>query len=132
MAHVTSAAARRKIFIIVEPADQPGVFAAKIDGRLICQSRTPFCTSARLLIERGYAPGAILVMRHAGNSTDALTATIGAAARLTVEEGDREPRFRLWRPFQAGVVKAPMRPNGPAGVQGQPGSFSALVGSRSS
>jgi hypothetical protein len=70
-------------------------------------------------------------MRHLGDSTDALTATIGAAARLTVEEGDREPRFRPWKPFQAGAVKPPMRPNGPAGVEGQPGSFSALVGSGS-
>ena len=131
MAHVTARAAARKIFLIVEPADQPGVFAAKIDGRPICRSRTPFCTSARLLIERGYAPGAILVMRHAGNSTDALTATIGAAARLTVEEGDREPRFRLWKPFRAGAVKPPMRPSGPAGVRGQPGSFGALAGSSS-
>jgi hypothetical protein len=128
MAHVTRAAAQRKIFVVVEPADQPGVFAAKVDGRLICRSRTPFCTSARLLIERGYAPGAIMVMRHVGNSTDALIATIGAAARLTVEEGDREPRFRFWKPFRAGAVKPPIRPNGPAGVLGQPGKFSALVG----
>jgi hypothetical protein len=85
--------------IIVEPADQPGTFLAKIDGKLICKPRTPFCTVARVLIERGYPPGALLVMRHAGSDTDSLRATIAAAAKLAVRD-DRQgrPRFVDYRP----------------------------------
>ena len=38
-------------------------------------------------------------MRHAGSDTDALTAQIGAAAKLRVKEDRKGPRFVPWEPF---------------------------------
>ena len=40
-------------------------------------------------------PGTVLVMRHAGSDVDALTAKLGVAARLTVDEG--RTNFRAWK-----------------------------------
>jgi hypothetical protein len=84
------------IIITVEPAGRD-LFSARLNGRLLCKNRTPFCTAARSLLEQGYAPGSILTLRHIGSQTDCLRATIGAAARLTIEEGEWAPRFRPWK-----------------------------------
>jgi hypothetical protein len=42
----------------------------------------------------------VLIMRHADSDHDALTAAVGVAAGLTVEEEtkDGKSRFRKWRP----------------------------------
>jgi hypothetical protein len=98
--------------ITVKPTDQHGLFEAALDGKLICKSRTPFCTAARVLLERGYPPGAIIVLRHVGSDTDSLRATIAAAAKLTVQDDDRgTPRFRPWKPFSRAAVTPPVRSN---------------------
>ena len=48
----------------------------------------------------GVDPATVLVLRHAGSSTDALKATVGAAAKLAVRENDQGgPTFALWQPF---------------------------------
>lgn len=68
-------------------------FAAHYDGRLLCTSRTPFLSAARVLLAEGHDPAIKIAMRHAGSDTDCLTSTIGVAAQLTVNETANAPRF---------------------------------------
>jgi hypothetical protein len=87
------------LVIIVDPVGHRGRFRAQLDERvLVASSRTPFCDAARVLVAEGFDPATRIAMRHAGSATDALTATVGGAAQLTVEEGDRLPHLRRWRP----------------------------------
>jgi hypothetical protein len=75
------------------------LFDGKVDGQVVVERSTqPFLDGARRLIKLGYDPKVTLVMRHAGSDVDALRATIGAAARLTVNEGEDAPRFVRWEP----------------------------------
>jgi hypothetical protein len=73
-----------RIYLVVAPT-RAGMFEARIDGLLICTSRQPFLDAARVLLAEGFAPDAYLVMRHVGSAHDSLSASIGAAAQLTVE-----------------------------------------------
>jgi hypothetical protein len=84
------------------PKSWAGVFEAWLDGRLLCVSRVPFCSAARVLLAEGVAPETVLQMRHAGSGTVALEAKLGVAAGLTVAE---EPRvhFAAWKVFQGFV-----------------------------
>jgi hypothetical protein len=94
------------LVIVVEPVGHRGRFRARLDGRVVvASSRTPFCDAARALLAEGIDPATRIVMRHAGSATDALTATVAVAAKLTVEDGDDSPRFRKWRP----LLKGPSR-----------------------
>jgi hypothetical protein len=94
------------LVIVVEPVGHRGRFRAGLDGRvLVASSRTPFCDAARVLLADGVAPPTRIVLRHANSATDALTATMAVAAKLTVEDGDDSPGFRKWRP----LLKAPSR-----------------------
>lgn len=77
-----------------------GLFAARLADRLLCVSRDPFCGAARALLADGHLLGDVLVMRHAGSLTDALTATLGVAAKLTVAEDRGAPRHRPWKAWQ--------------------------------
>jgi hypothetical protein len=89
----------RSYLITVSPVG-PGRYLAQLGGEvLIASSRQPFLDSARILLGRGVAPGALLVMRHEGDPTVAAVAgTVGWAAEYTVEEADRGvPRFRPWK-----------------------------------
>jgi hypothetical protein len=56
-----------------------------MNNQLICTSRQPLLDAARVLLAEGFAPDAYLVMRHIGSAHDSLSASIGAAAQLTVE-----------------------------------------------
>jgi hypothetical protein len=92
------------LVILVAPvrAAPPGYFRATLDtGELLCAaSRQPFLDGCRVLIERGYPPARVAVMRHAGSETDSFRATLRRAARLTVaERADEVPRFALWKPL---------------------------------
>ena len=95
------------MIIIVNPAPYEkgrpnkvtGKFEARLeDGRMLVRaSRTPFFDSARRLLDEGVDPGTILIMRHKGSTVDALRATVGAAAKLTVAERDASgPRIEKW------------------------------------
>jgi hypothetical protein len=98
--------------IVVEPVGHRGRFQARLDGRvLVASSRTPFCDTARVLLADGVDPAARIVMRHACSSTDALTSTVGGAAKLTVEEGDRVPYFRRWKPLSRAAEGPGFAPN---------------------
>ena len=74
-------------------------------------SRQPFLDAARALLLDGCDSVTILTMRHAGSDIDALRSTVGAAAKLTVEEGDRTaPSFRSWKAFPCAAVAPPIVP----------------------
>jgi hypothetical protein len=92
------------IAILVEPIDHHGRFRAYADGRMIvASSRQPLLDVARALMSQGHDPLTMLVLRHAGSGIDSLMATIGVAARLTVEErkdGTKTPRFAPWKPWE--------------------------------
>lgn len=94
--------------IIITPASSSGErFEARLYGedRVLCVSRTPFFDAARELIAGGYDPNLMLVLRHAGSDTDRLSAKLGTAASLTVEETDYGPKLRRWKAFSALAVK---------------------------
>jgi hypothetical protein len=100
------------LVIIVDPVGHRGRSRAQLDGRvLVASSRTPFCDAARVLVAEGFDPATRIVMRHAGSATNALTATMGGAAQLTVEEGDRVPYFRRWRPSPRAARVPGIAPN---------------------
>ena len=77
-----------------------GLFEAHLDDRLLCTSRQPFVTAARVLVSEGHDPDSTLVMRHAGSNVDALSAKLGVAARLTVNEA--RSAFERWKAFSDG------------------------------
>jgi len=100
--------------IIVSPA-QPGRFEARLDGEVLCTSRTPFLSAARVLLTRGALPDDQLAMSHAGSNTAAMRAAVGAAAKLTVDEtsGNGTPRFRPCDPPQMSKQPPPAADYGP-------------------
>jgi hypothetical protein len=91
---------RKSVELVVAPVERPGHFRAQLDHRELVTSRQPFLDSARVLLGEGRDPTTVLVMRHAGSQTESLRATIGAAAKVTVAEGELDPpRLRAWKPF---------------------------------
>jgi hypothetical protein len=84
------------IVITVTPiARRRDLYIGRLDGGATLKrpSKQPFLDGARRLLELGYDPSTMLVMRHTGSDTDCLTAQIGAAARLRVKEDRGGPRF---------------------------------------
>jgi hypothetical protein len=113
------------LVIVVEPIGHRGRFRARRDGRvLVASSRTPFCDAARALLADGVASATRIVMRHADSATDALSATVAVAAKLTVEESDDSPRFRKWRPLS----KAPSRSEGAPRIAPNDAAATTLAG----
>ena len=87
------------------------LFDGSIDGRrIVKRSTTPFCDAARVLLAEGIKPDTILVMRHNGSASDALRASVWAAAKLTVQDAGGPPRFKPWTPYNA-VVSGPVSPS---------------------
>jgi hypothetical protein len=103
------------IIIIVSAATTAGRYQARLasDGTLLVVSRKqPFFDGARRLLELGYAPDTVLVMMYANSDIECLRAPLGAAAALTVAEGDRDPpRFRRWKPMRPREGSPPVAPN---------------------
>ena len=81
-----------------------GRFEARLGDRTVCVSSKPFLDAARVLLAEGGDPGTVLQMRHQGSATIALRSTVGAAAKLTIDEAG--PRFAVWRPFTAALPVA--------------------------
>jgi hypothetical protein len=105
---------RKSVDLVVSPVGRPGHFRAQLGHRELVTSRQPFLDSARVLLGEGCDPTTVLVMRHAGSKTNSLRATIGAAAKLTVAEGERDPpRFRAWKPFVSRAAAPRTRQNKP-------------------
>jgi hypothetical protein len=84
--------------ILVETVDRRGWFRARLGDRIIVESsKQPFFDAARVLMAEGCDPAITLIMWHAGAATDALTAKVGAAARLTIREDRGAPEFVPYR-----------------------------------
>jgi hypothetical protein len=83
-----------RVVIVVAPVGRGKFRASLEDGpELVPASATPFLGACRKLLDLGcYDPRQRAVMRHLGTDHDALSATIGAAAGLTVAESGT-PRF---------------------------------------
>jgi hypothetical protein len=97
------------------------LFDARVDGRLIVKrSTTPFCDACRVLLAEGIAPGTPIVMRHGYDGCDALKATVGVAAKLTVSD-DRlgKPIFTKHKPYDGPASTAVSPPISPAQDAGQ-------------
>ena len=81
------------------------VYDARLVGEkeLLCSSNTVFLDAARHLLKSGRAePDDILIMQHASSNTEALRATVGTAAKLTIEERRTGPHcinFVPWKPM---------------------------------
>src|SRR4051794_29488782 len=74
-------------------------YEARLDGAVVCRSRTPFFSAAHVLLKAGYAPDTVLTMIHEGADTVSLRSTLGSAAKLAVVENSREgPRFDRYQP----------------------------------
>lgn len=85
-----------------------GRFAASFGQRLICESKTPFFTAARILQREGMADDTPISMTHEGSPIVALRSTVGEAADRIVEETDQKgPRFKTYRPMASNM--APQR-----------------------
>jgi len=85
--------------ITIEEVQGRGRYRAQLaDGSpLLSSSRQPFLDGARELLKRGIDPATRIVLRRVGSSVDSLRSTVGAAAKLTVQENDRRgPRFGPW------------------------------------
>ena len=96
------------IEIIVTPQGA-GRFMACLGERVILKSsRQPLLDAARVLLAEGVDPKACIQMRHAGSKHVALSATVGKAAKLTVDEHSGTV-FAKWRPLSVSAVSPPMR-----------------------
>ena len=76
------------------------------------RSRQPFLDAARKLLELGYDPQTILIMRHSKTGTESLRGPIGEAAKLTVIERPNGPKFELYE--SAASIRSRMPPKSPA------------------
>jgi hypothetical protein len=84
------------------------LFDGTVDGCWSSAARLSRCLMARVCCWlMAIDPATKLVMRHEGQEHDALRATVGAAAKLTVEEGKRRPVFRPWRPRETAGTALP-------------------------
>jgi len=70
---------------------------------------------ARELLASGYPATAVIAMKHAGSGVEALRSTVGAAARLTVENNEQgRPIFRQLRGPQTRGAPPPLLAEGGA------------------
>jgi hypothetical protein len=77
-----------------------GRFAASVGQRLLCESKTPFFTSARILQAEGIPDNTPITMTHEGSSVVALRSTIGEAASKIVHETETAgPKLKRYRPM---------------------------------
>jgi hypothetical protein len=76
------------------------VYEASLNGEVLCRSRMPLLSAARVLLGRGADPDIELRMVRFGSDTTVVRARLGDAAGLTVHEGDKSgPRFAKYEPF---------------------------------
>jgi hypothetical protein len=74
------------------------LYDGKIYGRVvITRSTQPLCDACRVLIAEGMASETRIVMRHEGSDIDCLISTVGAAAKVTISEGERRPIAVRWQ-----------------------------------
>jgi hypothetical protein len=83
-----------------------GRFAASLGQRLLCESKTPLFTSARILQAEGAPNDSPITMTHEGSSVVAMRSTVGEAASKIVHETDKEgPKLKRYRPMSNQVSR---------------------------
>ena len=82
-------------------------YLARVGGRQIGTFKTPLLSAARILAADGIEPDTPIVMRWANSKTVSMRSTVGAAATLTVEEGDGAPRFVKHQPWSSNRMPIP-------------------------
>ena len=89
------------VLVVAERKRRDGKYSAWHGGQLVVENvREPFLDAARVLLAYGLDPNARYVMRRSVDGRDDLVSTLGTAAKLKVEEGDRNgPLIRLWKPW---------------------------------
>jgi hypothetical protein len=107
---------------------RPDAYSAQVSGRGACRSRQPFLDAARALLAAGHDPATVLVLRRAESDIDCLRATIGTAAKLTVEESAHGPVFRRHKMASLSAVAAPRVTAIEFCDAGQPGLVGAALG----
>ncbi|WP_338821501.1 hypothetical protein WDM22_22640 [Bradyrhizobium septentrionale] len=84
-------------------ANRHGLYRAELaDGTVLCLSRQPFLDGARALIAAGFNPGSVLIGWMRDSTAWALSATLGRAAKLTVDE--TRTCFARWKAFSSSAV----------------------------
>lgn len=79
-----------------------GFYEAHLGSTVLCRSKTPFLSAARVLLEANHAPETQLTMTHEGSTVVAMRATVGTAAAQSVVDNDSNgPRFTPYRAFNA-------------------------------
>lgn len=63
------------------------LYEASVNGEVLCLSRTPLLTAARLLMRRGVDPNTELRMVRLGSNVTIMRSRIGDAAELAVVGG---------------------------------------------
>lgn len=112
----TPTASTAAIVILAVPVGAGRYDACVEDGPFLAHATSaPFLTGCRRLIELGYAPDQVAVMRHAGSTIDSLRAKIGVGAGLMVADGpDGRPRFRRWKAPPSWEGSPPIAPDASA------------------
>ena len=73
-------------------------YAAYLGDTLVCISKTPLLSAARVLLSEGATAETPITMRHHGAAYPSLTSTVGKAALLAVRETETEgPLFVTYR-----------------------------------
>jgi hypothetical protein len=87
-----------------------GRFAASLGQRLLCKSKTPFFTAARILQAEGLPDDTPITMTHEGSSIVSMRSTVGQAASLIVLETDKEgPKLKRYRPMSPRMLHQGVR-----------------------
>jgi hypothetical protein len=75
------------MFLTLRPVGR-GRFVASVEGRAVCESRTPVFSAGRALLSEGVSPQEPLIVSHEGSQIVSITTTVGQAAQLTIVERD--------------------------------------------
>jgi hypothetical protein len=100
------------ITIVATERNNSGKFEVWLEGYSgnVFISRQPLLDAARLLIDFGCDPTAIIGKRRPRSNKDDIFAPLHVAARLTVDEA--RTAFAKWRPFPRATVSALSDQNG--------------------
>jgi hypothetical protein len=95
--------------ISIEPSSKAGqITATSSDGHTFTTS-TPLLEGARYWLSMGANPADPITPAWSSGSTHwSLRSTVRHAAKLTVDDGDRGPRFARWKPFPRSAVAPPI------------------------
>jgi hypothetical protein len=100
---------RTSMNITICPLGQ-GRFAASVGQRLLCEGKTPFFTSARILQAEGVPNATPISMTYEGSSVVAMMSTVGEAAGKIVHETDKEGlKLKRYRPMSNQVPRQRVR-----------------------